>query len=191
MTEEKFAGCISMLVQGDMQGLKDIYEDYGKMIYSAALQICRNPQTAEDVTSEFFLKLKKAASVYREGMGHKKWLLTAVRNLTVDHLRKQNREIPMSAQGGEFEGDQSYESHPLSDIPDSADTEETVTSEMNAAELLMRLNVTEREVVNLKIYCGLTFAEIAQVLNIPQGTAAWRYQSAIKKLKKIYEEVRI
>lgn len=186
MTEVKFAECMALLTQGDMQGLREVYEQYGKMIYSAALQLCRDPQTAEDVTSEFFLKLKRAASVYREGMGHKKWLLTALRNLTIDFIRRQSREIPMSAQGGDDD-----ESHPLSEISDSADTEEKVMSEMSAAELLMRLSVTEREIVNMKIYCDLTFAEIAKILNIPQGTAAWRYQSAIKKLKRIYEEVRI
>lgn len=168
-----------------MLGLKEIYEEYGKMIYSVALQICRSPQTAEDVTSEFFLKLKKAASVYREGLGHKKWLIASARNLTIDYLRKSSREIPMSAQGGD------EESHPLSDIPDSADTEEKVTSDMNATELLMRLNESEREIVNLKIYCGLTFAEIAGLLHIPIGTAAWRYQSAVKKLRKLCGEVRI
>lgn len=63
-----------------IQGLKAIYEEYGKMIYSSALKICRDPHTAEDVTSEFFLKLRSAASVYKEGLGHKKWLLISVRN---------------------------------------------------------------------------------------------------------------
>ncbi len=168
-----------------MQGLREIYEEYGKMIYSAALQICRSHQTAEDVTSEFFLKLKKAASVYKEGSGHKKWLLTAARNLTIDFLRKSKREIPMSMQGGDDEN------HPISEIPDNADTEEKVTSAADAAQMLMQLNETEREIVNLKIYCELTFAEIADVLHIPVGTAAWRYQSAVKKLRKLYKEVRI
>lgn len=185
MTETHFSACISAILRGDMQGLKVIYEEYGKAVYSAALQICKDRHTAEDVTSEFFLKLKKAASVYREGMGHKKWLFSAVRNLTIDIMRRESREIPMSPLSGEDD------SHPLPEIPDSADTEEKVTSEMSASELLMRLPEAEREIVNLKIYCGLTFAEISGILKIPQGTAAWRYQSAIKKLKKVYEEVRI
>lgn len=185
MTEEKFSRCISEILGGDMNGLKEIYIEYGKMIYSAALQICRSPQTAEDVTSEFFLKLKKAASVYREGIGHKKWLAASARNLAIDHLRRQKHEILMSVQAGDDE------SHPLSEVPDSTDIEGSVTSDMNAVRLLMTLGENEREVVNLKVYCGFTFSEIADLLKIPIGTAAWRYQSAIKKLRKLYGEVQI
>lgn len=184
MTESSFAENAALITQGNMQGLRAIYEEYGKMIYSSVLRICRDPHTAEDVTSEFFLKLKTAASVYREGLGHKKWLLISARNLTFDILRRQSREIPSSVTGGD------EESHPLSEIPDSTDAEETVMSDVTAEQLLRNLSEEQRSVVHLKVYCGLTFAEIADVLHIPAGTAAWRYSQGIKKLRKLYEEVR-
>lgn len=184
MTESSFAENAARIANGDMQGLRAIYEEYGKMIYSSVLRICHDPHTAEDVTSEFFLKLKTAASVYKEGLGHKKWLLISARNLTFDFLRKQRREIPSSVTGGD------EESHPLSEIPDSTDAEETVTSDVTAEQLLRNLSEEQRSVVHLKVYCGLTFAEIADVLHIPAGTAAWRYSQGIKKLRKLYEEVR-
>ncbi|MGN1102591.1 MAG: RNA polymerase sigma factor, partial [Huintestinicola sp.] len=93
-------------------------------------------------------------------------------------------EIPSSVTGGD------EESHPLSEIPDSTDAEETVTSNVTAEQLLRQLSEEQRSVVHLKIYCGLTFAEIADVLHIPAGTAAWRYSQGIRKLRKLYEEVR-
>ena len=55
--------------------------------------------------------------------------------------------------------------------------------------MLDSLSADQREIVHLKIYCELTFAEISDVLQIPIGTAAWRYQSAVKKLRKLYGEV--
>lgn len=55
--------------------------------------------------------------------------------------------------------------------------------------MLDALSADQREIVHLKIYCELTFAEISDVLQIPIGTAAWRYQSAVKKLRKLYGEV--
>ncbi|MCI7766731.1 MAG: RNA polymerase sigma factor [Oscillospiraceae bacterium] len=183
MTESSFAKNIALITQGDMQGLKAIYEEYGKMIYSSVLSLCRDTHTAEDVTSEFFLRLKTAASVYREGLGHKKWLLISARNLAIDILRKKSREIPSSASDGD------EESHPLSDIPDSMDAEGMVTSRMAACQLLMSLPEDKREVVHLKIYCGLTFSEIADLLRIPAGTAAWRYSQGIKQLRRLYKEV--
>lgn len=167
-----------------MQGLKEVYDEYGKMIYSVALKLCRNSHTAEDITQEFFLKLKNAAAVYRENTGHKKWLIISARNLALDHMRKNSRELPVSMQDGE------EESSPLSEIPAAADTEEEAMSEMSVNKLLEGLDDRLREIIHLKIYCGLTFAEISQTLKIPQGTVSWRYNSAIKKLRKIYEEVR-
>ena len=56
-------------------------------------------------------------------------------------------------------------------------------------QMLDALSADQREIVHLKIYCELTFAEISDVLQIPIGTAAWRYQSAVKKLRKLYGEV--
>lgn len=163
--------------------MKEIYEEYGKMIYSTALNICKNTQTAEDVTSEFFLKLKKAASVYRSGLGHKKWLIVSVRNLTIDFIRKQNREIPF------YSETDNEENHPFSDIPDNADTEESVTSQMSAEQLLDHLDKSYREIIYLKVYCSFTLAEISDILNIPAGTVAWRYRTAVNRLKKVYKEV--
>lgn len=183
MTEVDFESCISMLQSGDMEGLRIIYVEYSKMIYSAVLNVTHNSHAAEDVTSEFFLKLKKAASVYRKGSGHKKWLITAARNLAIDHIRKSRHEISIEAGGGDDE------SHPLSEIPDNTDVESSVSARMDAKSMLAVLNDAEREIVDLKIYCELTFSEISDVLHIPIGTAAWRYNAAVKKLKKIYGEV--
>lgn len=183
MTENDFEQCISKLNSNDMSGLRQIYEEYSRMIYSAVYSVCRDPHAAEDVTSEFFLKLKKAAAVYRSGSGHRKWLLTAARNLAIDYLRKNKHEISMT----DISGDE--ESHPLSDIPDKTDVEKDVSSDMTARDMLAKLNDAEREIVNLKIYCELTFSEISDVLHIPIGTAAWRYNTAVKKLKKLYGEV--
>ena len=71
----------------------------------------------------------------------------------------------------------------------TADTEENVSSDMAVQQMLDALSADQREIVHLKIYCELTFAEISDVLQIPIGTAAWRYQSAVKKLRKLYGEV--
>ena len=178
--------CISRLRQGDMQGLEPVYREYGRLIYSAALQVCRQPDTAEDIVSEFFLRLTKAAHIYKKGDkgdgfgGHKKWLIASVRNLAVDHLRKNRRDILVS--GGEEDEDD-----PLA-AARSQDTEEARVADITVEEIMEALPQSEREVANLKIYCGFTLREIADILHIPPGTAAWRYNSAVKKLRKLYGE---
>lgn len=179
MTEACFTECIELLRQGDMQGLAPIYREYGKLIYSAALSVCQSPDAAEDILSEFFLRFKKAADVYRKGAGHKKWLIISARNLAVDYLRKNRRDIPSS------------EDEKFSEAAEDSDTEETVTGQISVTQMLAALNDAERETVNLKVYCGFTFSEIADIMHVPIGTAAWRYNSGIKKLRKLYGEVQV
>lgn len=170
--------CISRLRQGDMQGLEPVYREYGRMIFSAALGVCGQPETAEDIVSEFFLRLVKAAHVYKKGAGHKKWLIASARNLAVDHLRKNRRDIPFSGDDG---------SDPLA-AAKSEDSEDEQVADITVKEIMDALPAAEREVANLKIYCGFTLHEISEILHIPPGTAAWRYNSAVKKLRKIYGE---
>lgn len=52
-----------------------------------------------------------------------------------------------------------------------------------AAAALARLDVDDREVVELKIYGGLTFRDIADVTGSPQGTVATRYRRALESLR--------
>jgi len=56
-------------------------------------------------------------------------------------------------------------------------------------DALDRLPVEQREVVTLKIWGGLTFAEIAEALEIPANTAASRYRYALEELRRQTREV--
>lgn len=54
---------------------------------------------------------------------------------------------------------------------------------------LNQLSETQRDVVTLKIWGGLTFAEIAEALEIPVNTAASRYRYALEELRKLTKEI--
>jgi RNA polymerase sigma-70 factor, ECF subfamily len=65
-------------------------------------------------------------------------------------------------------------------VDDSAQREAAQT----VAEGLQRLNLELREVVELKVYGGLTFREIGQITEVPLQTAATRYRAALEQLKE-------
>jgi RNA polymerase sigma-70 factor, ECF subfamily len=54
---------------------------------------------------------------------------------------------------------------------------------------MRQLSIDQREVVTLKVWGGLTFAEIAQALEIPANTAASRYRYGIEELRRLTKEV--
>jgi len=182
MTDSRFESCILLIRQGDKSGLKEIYDGYAKTIYSVMLSAVKNTSDAEDLTSDFFLKLwEKLADTYKQGSGHKRWLATLARNMAVDFLRKNNRV--------ELTIDTDWEESPHTEPVSSENCEETVIGNLSIREALEKLSYSEREIVNLKLFSGFTFEEVASILSMPLGTVTWKYRRAIDKLSKYVKEV--
>ncbi len=179
MTDRQFERHVLLIQQGDKQGLKEIYDEYGKTIYQSVYLIVKNQQDAEDITSEFFLKLWKIADTYCFGGKHKRWLLTIARNMALDLLKKQGREQLT------LDDEDAGVNEPV----DSSSTEDTVTEKLAIADALEHLDESEREIVNMKILADMTFKDISAALGKPLGTVTWKYRNAISKLRKIVGEV--
>ncbi len=185
MTDVQFEKCISMVAQGDKEGLRDIYEEYIGYIYAVVLDVLKNKENAEDISADFFIKLWQVAGSYKPGNGHKAWMVRIARNMAIDFLRKHRREDlsdKMEDAGEQAESD-SYGRN-IYGGDTSSQVEEEVISDLSLQEALAMLNEKEREVINLKVIADMTFKEIAELLNTPMGTITWRYQSAIKKLRR-------
>ena len=103
MTDREFEQCMSAMAAGDSDSLRHIYDAYLKLIYAVVYDAIGQREEAEDVTSEFFIKLYSIAGSYKPGNGHKRWIVTIARNMAVDRIRKIDREalvdeIPETAQ---------------------------------------------------------------------------------------------
>ena len=94
MTQEEFNECMARIKSGDKEGLKDIYTAYLSYIYTIVYGIVNSKENAEDITSEFFIKLWEIADQYKpQSNGHKAYLATVARNMALDFLRKNKREV--------------------------------------------------------------------------------------------------
>lgn len=172
MKDREFEEQIGRICRNEKEGLRVIYEEYCPLIYSVVLEIVHNREDAEDVTSEFFIRLWNIAGTYRPGDHHRAWLITIAHNLAIDHIRKRKREdlsaeIPDHLQKGE-------------EFP-----EDRLCRRLSLEQALKTLKEEERQIVNLKIMGDLTFREIAALLKKPQGTVAWCYRTALRKLKEV------
>lgn len=173
MEEKQFSACMERMKSGDRSALHEVYEAYIGYIYTIVFQTVSNREDAEDVTSEFFMKLWRLADTYREGNGHRAWMAAIARNMAVDLLRKTRREVLTE----DF-------TDTMTENVSDASVEQEVLSDMSMQQALDTLKANEREVVHLKIMGDMTFQEIADILKIPLGTVTWRYQNAIKKLRR-------
>ena len=189
MGEEEFEECINAMMRGDKQGLRQVYEVYARYIYTIVYGILGSRENAEDVTSEFFIRLWEKAGQYKGGNGHKGYLAAIARNMAVDHLRKYKREeLTAAVHGMETDADGDARAamggrrKRAEDASVSA--EEEAVGTISLKEILGHLKPEERQIVDMKVLGGMTFKEIAGLLSLPMGTVTWRYQNAVKKLRR-------
>ena len=184
VTEERFAECMQAIANGDRDALKEIYEEYLPYLYTIVLGVVQQRETAEDVTSDVFIRIWNSAAKFQPGSGHKGWLATIARTMAIDELRKHKREVLMGGSGGDEENDSGgIEDFSEQETP-SEGVEDEVVEQLSIMEALDRLKPEEREIVDMKVLSEMTFKEISEILQIPMGTVTWRYQAAIKKLRR-------
>lgn len=190
MDERQFERAVARMVQGDKTGLKEIYENYAGYIYRIIYEVLQNKENAEDVTSDFFIRLWDKAEQFKPGSGHRGYLAVMARNMAVDFLRKHRREeltaLMQDLGAGpeeEVRGAESYQKNAGS-LKGADAVEEEVLGNMTVNQALATLKPAERQIVSLKVLGELTFKEIAECMKIPMGTVTWKYQNAMKKLRR-------
>ncbi len=185
MTEHQFEDAVARIVQGDKAGLKEIYENYVGYIYRIIYDVLLNKENAEDVTSDFFIKLWDKAEQFRPGSGHKGYLATMARNMAIDFLRKYRKEeLTAMLQDIDASAEEEDFGSGIKQGISNTNVEDEVIESLALEDALANLKPSERQVVSLKILGEMTFKEIAEAMQLPMGTVTWKYQNAISKLRR-------
>lgn len=154
----------------DPEALGRVYDLYAARIYSYVRALGAAPTLAEDVLQEVFVKLARRSGQGSAVRNLKAYLFAAARNeLSRWSTRLLRRgEIRPGHLTGLFEV-----AAPGMPADEAAAVEDA----------LSLLPAAQREVVVMKVYGGLTFAEIADVMGRSVNTTASRYRYALEKLK--------
>lgn len=99
--------------------------------------------------------------------------------MAIDYLRKYGKE-EIREFSEEPEAEAALGGHAELDSP----VEREVLADMTITEALSGLKENEKQIMNMKILGDMTFQEIAGTLRISIGTVTWRYQNAVKKLRR-------
>ena len=162
-------GLLPRVGQGDTSALEALYVQTERAVYALALSILRDPEEAQDVTQEVYLKVRAAAHLYVPQGKPLAWLFTITKNLCRDVQRTRGR-TDQAPEGLEDDARFSYVSDP--------------TDRLVLEAALKTLGDEERQVVLLHAVSGLKHREIAQDLGLPLSTVLSRYNRALKKLKR-------
>lgn len=139
--------------------------------YNLARWLVRNSDDAEDIVQESFLKAFKAVDGFRGGDA-KVWMLSIVRNTAMNFLRRRKPDVATDfAQ---------LEPADRSPSPEQSLLQESRREQVRHA--IARLEPEFRETLVLREIEGLSYKEIAAVLDIPAGTVMSRLSRARRRL---------
>jgi len=160
-------------------------------LYGAALRMTRNPQDAEDLVQETMMRAYRAFGRFEAGTNLKAWLFRILTNAHINTYRKRQRE-PQKVSSDEVEEfdlyrelknhDSQFDSTPESIVLDSLVDSDII-------EAIDDLPEQFRLAVVLSDIEGFSYAEMAQIMDVPMGTVMSRLHRGRKALQKRLWEV--
>ncbi len=163
--------------KGDREAFEVIYKEFSGFVFKVAFSITGSIEEASDVTQEVFIKVFKGLSGFEGRSSFKTWIFRITSNTASAGARGSSRRIDT---GGDYEAAVRTKAGP-------EDTERPLRKAESARELkglLEGLNADQRECLILREVEGLTYAEIAGLLEVNINTVRTRLLRARKALLK-------
>ncbi len=164
--------------------LRQLYDEHAPALFAFLLNFTRREADARDILQELFLKLVARPELLAGVENTRAFLLRLAHRQAIDaHRRHATQEAAIERAAAE----------PVALFVAAGDPDEAAFRTALAAALA-ELPAEQRAVVHLKLWEQMTFAEIAEALDIPANTAASRYRYGLDKLqallRPLYEELR-
>ncbi|MDB5215062.1 MAG: polymerase sigma-70 factor [Myxococcaceae bacterium] len=168
---------LGLIASGDVRAVGELYDRYSPTLFPIALRIVRDRSEAEDVLHDAFVAVNERARQYAADRGSViAWLVTLVRNLSIDRTRRRDRRGTLARDVLPHEP------------PASVRDPERLTSDASEREKIRRalasLPEAQRQTLEIAFFEGLTYPEIAARENVPLGTIKSRAARALAALRE-------
>lgn len=177
--------------RGDAEALRTLIERHHEDLLRFLTRLVGDRSAAEDVFQETFLQIHLSAESFDASRRFRPWLFTIAANKGRDYLRKRGRQQSMEVSapvGGDGERPSIVDLMELDfPSPDAAMDERERDSLVQRA--LSGLSPTMREILLLAYFQRLSYAQMAEDLQIPLGTVKSRLHAAVAAFAKRWHEV--
>lgn len=164
--------------QGEPKVVGEIYERYQRGIFRFLYYRVGDLQTAEDLTSEVFLRMiEKLPNYNGRSLTFQAWLFQIARNLSIDHYRRMSIRKNVQL---------------VDDYPEGGDEPlEMISKEMTSKKLyhaLVKLPDNQRDVIVMRFIVGMPVREVSQMLHKSENSIKGLQRRALKSLREILIE---
>jgi len=175
--------------QDDERAFTRLVERWENPIRRLCTRMTGDPHRGEDLTQEAFARVFAKRKQYEPSGKFSTWLWRIAVNLCHDELRRRNRRGESSLDADPESG----EAIPESEFAASEPTPDKCLMEQERGEMvraaLVRLPETYRTVLVMRHYEHLKFREIADVLEVPEGTVKSRMAEALTQMSRLLKPV--
>jgi RNA polymerase sigma-70 factor (ECF subfamily) len=174
---------MNQVAQAQSAALSELYDRYGRMVFSLAFRITGSSETAEEVTQDVFVQVWRFARNYDPQQGKlTTWLSSVTRNRAIDILRQQNVRPEGHADSLDDDLFSFSQSAAEAAVEPSVELHQ---QQQQVRQALGQLPEEQRQVLALAYFMGMTQQEIAEKLNQPLGTVKTRIRLGMIKLKDL------
>jgi RNA polymerase sigma-70 factor, ECF subfamily len=168
------AALLQRVRRGDQSAMAEVFDRYGRAVYSVALRILKDTGHAEDVMQEIFFQIWRNSDSFVQGRGSLgAWLVVVARNRAIDLLRRRK---PVDSVD-----------EVILPSPCNLASEAEHHAMMEKVQSVMKgLPAEQQRSMELAFFEGLSHAEIAERTGDPLGTVKTRIRLALITLRKAF-----
>ncbi len=168
---------LAAVARGAEPALRELYERFAGPMWAVARRLLGDDALAEDVVQEVFVRLWERAGAYDASRGTvRTWLLVQVRSRSIDVIRSERARTNRERQ---------HDPNVL-DITNTRTPDEIVTHGFESDSVvraLAHLPAPQRQAIELAYFDGLSYRQIAKMLELPEGTVKGRIRLALERLR--------
>lgn len=168
---------------GDERAFDELYERYHKLVYFIAYEMCRNDADAKDILQETFLQVKRSVKEIKDPDNFKPWLNRIIVN-KCKNLFRSRKTVELDEANAWYKHHlQETRSYMLPEQQMHFDNDQDLIH-----ELIGHLSEVQREVLVLRYFQQMSMKEMAEELDVAEGTVKTRLMYAKNNLKRLIEE---
>jgi RNA polymerase sigma-70 factor (ECF subfamily) len=176
---------VELSAGGDVEAFETLIQAHQKKVYNIALRMTKNPEDAQELAQDTFVRAFVAIKKFRCEASFSTWLYRIAMNVCTDFLRKRNKAIVVSMEQGAVGSENEQPIQLAEEGPGPDELSERRQLKKLVRQAMDSLSAEHRQVLVLRDLMDLSYKDIANTLDVSEGTIKSRINRAREGLKQV------